>query len=112
MHTDTTERKVVRSPVKLDAEVNAEQGFLLGSVLDISPFGAFFRPESGFFGGRIARLLSPETGPSVDDELTLRVHGNRVTATVRWVGCNDAHASWGVGLEFLDELAFDSESAN
>lgn len=101
MQEGTFARKVVRSRVRLDAEITAESGFLLGSVLDISPFGVFFRPESGFLGGKVARLLQPEGAPELDQELVLRVEGNRVTTTVRWVGCSDEHASWGVGLEFV-----------
>ncbi len=101
MQDGTFARKVVRSRVRMDAEITSEDGFLLGSVLDVSPFGVFFRPESGMFGGKVARLLEPEGAPKLDQELTLRLEGNRVTTAVRWVGCSDEHASWGVGLEFV-----------
>src|SRR5688500_18441857 len=101
-------RRHSRRSVELEAAVHRGTDLLVGSLLDLSPGGAFFRPEAGVIEGAFMQL-DPRSPPlRVNDELELDIRhrsGLIVTiARVRWVGRSDLHGTAGVGLQFPEEL--------
>lgn len=104
-------RRQNRRSVRLDAALRVGNDLIVGSVLDVSSLGAFFRPEAGFVGGVFTQLFEPpdilsptavvglEIGALEDDAQT----GFSSRATVRWSGFSSRHSCAGIGLEFENQ---------
>jgi PilZ domain len=103
-----TPRRAPRRQVEFEGAVHLGGDLLVGSVLDLSPHGAFFRPEAGVIEGAFTQIDPRRPPLRVHDQITVDIRhvGGTVatTATVRWLGHSDLHHTAGVGLEFAFEL--------
>jgi hypothetical protein len=95
-------RRWPRTRVQRDAELRSGDDLYVGTVLDNSLGGVFFRPEAGVIGGLFTQVdqaveLVPGTG------VLLHQDGDPAPApaTVRWGGYSASHRCRGVGLETL-----------
>jgi hypothetical protein len=106
-------RRQNRRTVNLDAAVRIGKDLIVGSVLDVSSLGAFFRPEAGVIGGTFTQLFEPPGFLKSTAVVELEVEAlevealeddrqatSTISATVRWTGFSSQHACSGVGLEF------------
>ncbi|MEZ4272485.1 MAG: PilZ domain-containing protein [Myxococcota bacterium] len=88
-----------------DGEARLGDDLFVGSVLDLSPGGAFFRPEAGLIDNCFTQLHRNLEGLSVGSIFEFTVHANDevpvlTVATVRWKGHSSLHGCTGVGLQF------------
>ena len=102
-------RRHARMGVELQAEVGAGGDRLVGSVLDLSDKGAFFRPEHGFIDSRFVYQDEPLQRLRTGDRVLFKVEREEETwdspAVVRWIGGSDDHHSTGLGLRFIGTLS-------
>jgi hypothetical protein len=103
----TAQRRSEREIVFRNAEVRADENLLVGTVLDVSQHGAFFRPEAGVIDGSFLQIDAAVSwlgsGSWVDLAMQVDLEGQRwlrTPATVRWTGENSRHQCLGVGLQF------------
>lgn len=79
---------------------------LVGTALDVSDGGMFFRPEAGVLQGCFTQLEDDTGWPGVGTELTVRMQLDAVgadwqqhAATIRWCGMSQDHRCLGMGLQ-------------
>jgi hypothetical protein len=98
-------RRQFRKSIHREGKVEIPGVMLVGTILDESSAGMFFRPEAGVFLGTFTQLDSlPEQMPT---HSMVRMSARKTPeldewtsydATVQWRGYNDTHACSGMGL--------------
>jgi hypothetical protein len=97
-----TKRRWPRERTSREAEVRRGDDLFVGTILDESECGAFFRPEAGVVDGFFLQLEhSDDIWPDVGSSVTLHDAGRwqRSPATVRWDGRSESHECRGIGLD-------------
>lgn len=94
------ERRSPRTPACHPAELTRSSDLYVGTILDVSPIGAFFRPEAGVIDGLFTQI-EQDTGLAPGTAVLLRQDGQSApaAATVRWGGWSERHRCRGLGLE-------------
>ena len=94
-----SKRRWPREQVAREAEVRRGDDLYVGTILDVSNGGAFFRPEAGVIDGLFTQIehaagLTPGTAVFLRDADQVPA-----AAIVRWEGCSERHRCRGLGLD-------------
>jgi hypothetical protein len=92
-------RRSVRRLTSWKADCRLDSGSLLGDILDINAYGAFFAPDAAHDADALARLVTPNQKVA----LTFRdagLDGLELPARIRWIGYSAAHGRVGFGVQF------------
>src|SRR5262245_6325841 len=97
-------RRQTRRPVNLDAQIALGGDLIIGTLLDLSSDGTFFRPEAAFMNRWFMQLTQPAEQPRVEDAIRLEIIATAdaigVDGTVRWIGHHGGHGCEGMGIQF------------
>lgn len=115
MHTHNEKAKPLRQhdrvPVTLEAQIRLNQDLLVGSILDLSQGGVFFRPEAGFLKGKFTQIHNPPDHLARVDTVELQIfdRGTFINqdAKICWIGFHEAYGSQGIGMRFDEKPAGD-----